>query len=131
MFSADSHMYRFSSDPARLPGVALSPFVHAALLGALLALTACGGGGGGGRDGAAAADPAPVAPVAKTPDVPPVAPEAVGEWPTGTYAAGSAEQAAWNVLQASRSQCGFGVLEQDTRLDTASRAHAQYLLAEG
>lgn len=124
-------MYCFSSDPGRQPHVALHPFIHAALLGAVLALTGCGGGGGGGNDVAAVAEPTPAAPVAKAPDAPPAATEAAGEWPSGTYAAGSAEQAAWNVLQASRSQCGFGVLEQDVRLDAASRAHARYLLAEG
>jgi hypothetical protein len=44
-----------------------------------------------------------------------------------TYPAGSVEKGAWDVLMAARSTCGFGLVQQDARLDTASAAHAVYL----
>jgi hypothetical protein len=97
------------------------------LIGAMLGLGGCGGGGGGGDS----ADGQAAAPITQAPDAPAATVSAGSEWPVGTYAAGSAEQAAWNVLQASRTQCGFGALEQNVPLDAASRAHGQYLLAEG
>jgi hypothetical protein len=47
--------------------------------------------------------------------------------PSASYAAGSAELGAWNVLQQARVLCGFGALRQSTQLDAAEKAHAQYL----
>jgi hypothetical protein len=99
--------------------------LSAVLIGALLGLSACGGGGGGGGDSPAPASSASTAPAVQA------TVQAADELPSSGYPAGSAELAAWTYLQAARTQCGFGALEQDTRLDTASRAHGQYLLAEG
>ena len=47
--------------------------------------------------------------------------------PAPTYAEGSAELAAYRMLSQERERCGFGVLRQDARLDTAARAHAVYM----
>ena len=72
----------------------------AAVLAALL--TACGGGGGG--DSAA------------TPTA------------LGNPAIGAVEEdvAAFQLLNAERSRCGFGTLVRNTSLDAAARAHADY-----
>ena len=44
-----------------------------------------------------------------------------------TYAAGTVEKGAWDVLMHERQACGFGLLQQDTRLDAASAGHSYYL----
>ena len=90
---------------------------------AFAALTACGGGGGGGATGGAAA-PAVAAAPADTffPS------NFVISVPTPTFAPGSEELAAFNLLNAERTQCGFGKLAQNTQLDAAARAHADYQL---
>lgn len=100
--------------------------LSAVLIGALLGLSACGGGGGGGGDSPAPASSAP----STTPAVQATV-QAADELPSSGYPAGSAELAAWTYLQTARTQCGFGALEENTRLDAASRAHGKYLLAEG
>lgn len=74
-----------------------------ALLGALL--TACGGGGGG--DSASNPSPPPGA------TVPP--PAAIEE-----------DVAAFQLLNAERSRCGFGTLARNASLDAAAKAHADY-----
>lgn len=43
-----------------------------------------------------------------------------------TYPASSEEEAAVNLLNAERAHCGFGYLEQDTRIDAAVRAHIDW-----
>ena len=83
---------------------------------AALVLSGCGGGGGGSDDASAprsaglssiVADPAP-----------------------GTsYPAGSEEAAAFALLNAERSHCGFGTVAQNAQLDTAARGHADYQLS--
>ena len=98
--------------------------LYAVLVGTLLGLGGCGGGGGGGEDSQAAAPPAAAA-------VDSTVQASVDELPSSGYPAGSGELAAWTYVQAARTQCGFGSLEQNTRLDAASRAHGKYLLAEG
>ncbi|HSO44321.1 MAG TPA: hypothetical protein VLQ47_02245 [Rhodoferax sp.] len=75
-----------------------------------LSLVACGGGGGG-----EAVVPATVLPTVTLPI------------PASSYLAGSAELAAYTVLQQARALCDFGVLRQDTRLDAASLNHARHL----
>lgn len=85
---------------------------------ALAALTACGGGGGGSSDTAAA--PVVAAPVVGSPIVTTVA--------AATYTVGSEEVAAFDLLNAERSRCGFGLLTQNTALDTAAKAHASYMI---
>ena len=80
-------------------------------------LTACGGGGGSTT----------TAPVAVTPPVTPAVAAAtlVTSVPAATYAGEQA--AAFNLLNAERSQCGFGLLAQNAQLDTAAAGHANYL----
>lgn len=48
--------------------------------------------------------------------------------PTPSYASGTEEFAAFEFLNAERGRCGFGVLAQNTKLDAAARAHADYQL---
>ena len=77
-------------------------------------LSACGGGGGGGTP---AATSAPVAPVVLASTL------ATTVLPT-TY---SGEQAtAFNLINAERNRCGFGVVAQDLNLDAAAASHAAY-----
>ena len=46
--------------------------------------------------------------------------------PVSTYPAGSEELAAFNLLNAERGRCGFGLLAQNTQLDATAKAHADY-----
>lgn len=100
-----------------------------ALICAAAGLLAACGGGGGGDSGASA-------PVAQAPDdpAPPLAQPVGGTLQTTaaapTYPAGSGEQAAFNYLQDVRMGCGFGALNQNAKLDTASLAHVSYLLEQ-
>lgn len=75
-------------------------------------LAACGGGGGD----------SPATPVVSA------GPDLQKTVPAPTYTAGSGELEAWNVLQQARDACGFGLLQQDARLDAAAKGHANYLL---
>jgi uncharacterized protein YkwD len=115
---------------------------------ALLAVVASGCGGGGGDSSPVAAG-APVvapAPAVSTPVAPPAPVVAtspvvtatasltvpiVTSVPTPTYAVGSEELAAFNLLNAERSRCGFGMLAQNAKLDVAAKAHADWLLTNG
>jgi uncharacterized protein YkwD len=72
-------------------------------------LTACGGGGGGG-----ASAPAPVVDNLQR------------QVATSTYTAGE-KLSAYNYLNAQRSACGFGLLQQAGALDQAAQAHASYM----
>ena len=85
------------------------------------ALAACGGGGGD-------ATPTATTPTATTPPAPTAQSTIVTSVPAATYAAGSDERAAYDLLNAERQKCGFGLLAQDTRLDAAAAAHVNYLL---
>jgi len=80
------------------------------------ALAACGGGGGGDA-------PAPSSEASS--DLPVISASPISI-PNATYAADSAEQGGWQMLQEARGLCGFGLLTQDTRLDAAALAHAKY-----
>lgn len=86
-------------------------------------LVACGGGGGG--DGGSGSAATPVAdsasPAGGTLQASGAAPD---------YPAGSGEREAFNYLQDVRTRCGFGALNQNAKLDTASLAHVNYLLAD-
>lgn len=89
----------------------------AASLTALLA--ACGGGGGE---------------TSTTPAVPPISSRLV-EVPAQTTATnahplGSQEAEAFARLNRARTECGFGALQQDARLDKAADNHAKYMIAE-
>ena len=88
------------------------------------ALTACGGGGGG--DGSATS-PTPV-PTTPTPVAPPINSGQVTTVPAPTYAAASEEVLAFNLLNAERNRCGFGLLAQNTQLDVAAKGHADWQL---
>lgn len=46
--------------------------------------------------------------------------------PTPTYTNGSEEAAAFNLLNAERSRCGFGTLVQSAQIDAAAQAHADW-----
>lgn len=104
-------------------------------------LTACGGGGGGDatqQTSTAIQVPAPVvvapAPVAPAPVVvapAPVVPvvltnSLVTSVPAPTYAAGTEELAAFNLLNAERGACGFGLLAQNGAIDSAAQRHSDY-----
>ncbi|NUZ04811.1 hypothetical protein [Piscinibacter koreensis] len=54
-------------------------------------------------------------------------PDLVTSVTPATYLQGSVERGAWDLLMAARSACGFGLVQQDTRLDTAAASHARYL----
>lgn len=56
------------------------------------------------------------------------APDLVVTVPPATYTAGSAERGAWDLLLSQRGACGFGLLNQDVRLDKASVAHTTYMV---
>ena len=96
-------------------------------------LTACGGGSDSGS-GSAAQAPTPVAPASVVPVTPlapsptPLTANFVTSVPAPTYPAGSEELAAFNLLNAERTQCGLGKLAQNTQLDAAAKAHADYQL---
>ena len=87
------------------------------------ALTACGGGGGSSPSVTAVA-PVVVAPVV----APVVAANIVTSIPAPSYAGATEELAAFNLLNAERSRCGFGMLAQNTALDTAAKSHADWSL---
>jgi len=95
----------------------LTPLILALFIS--LGLSACGGGGG---DGAGV--------VGTTFTVNNSVTNASVVIPTPTYAVGSAELGAWNVLQTARKLCGFGTLTQNSKLDAAELAHARYLSTE-
>ncbi|KVK87707.1 serine protease [Burkholderia ubonensis] len=92
---------------------------------ALLALAACGGGGDGGgttgsnAGGSAGGNTGGGTPAAQTPTSNNVT--------TPTYASGSMESAAFTLLNQQRQACGFPALVENTTLDQAAKAHAQYL----
>ncbi len=46
--------------------------------------------------------------------------------PAPTYPAGSEELAAFNLLNAERGRCGFGLVAQNAAIDKAAKAHADY-----
>lgn len=113
---------------------------------AAASLVACGGGGGGGGGDSAPVVPALLTPVVVTPApveapapaAPPPAPtpapsttvavDLVTSVTAPTYAAGTPEKGGWGLLMAQRSACGFGLLQQDAKLDAAAKAHSNYLV---
>lgn len=102
--------------------------VMSALLAAVL--VGCGGGGGGDNGGSNAGNAGNGGGTNAGQTQPPSntsGPDLQNVVPAPTYAAGSQEQAAWEVLNQARQACGFGMLAQDARLDAAAKAHAKYL----
>ncbi|SAK96109.1 allergen V5/Tpx-1-like protein [Caballeronia glebae] len=90
-----------------------------AAIAASLLVAACGGGGGGSSD----ASPAAPASGASTP----ATPTNPANLTTPQYPADSFHLAAFNLLNQHRQQCGFPALQENTALDQATAAHAQYL----
>ena len=94
---------------------------------AAASLSACGGGGGASaptsNPGTSAAAPAPLPPVPVT---------TVVTVPTiGTYTVGSEQANVFNLLNAERSRCGFGSLQQNAQLDQSAGEHATFLTENG
>ncbi|MDR5832402.1 CAP domain-containing protein [Caballeronia sp. LP006] len=83
-----------------------------AAIAASLLVAACGGGGGSSN--------ASSAPAASTPANP-------ANLTTPQYPADSFQLAAFTLLNQQRQQCGFPALQENTALDQATAAHAQYL----
>ncbi len=79
-------------------------------------LTACGGGGSGGSSTPA---PAPTPPVS-------TASSLITTVGPATYTGELA--IAFNLINAERSRCAFGLLSQNAQLDTAAAAHARYVV---
>jgi uncharacterized protein YkwD len=91
----------------------------AAALVMTLTLAGCGGGG----DGTA---PATTSTTTQAPT--PAVDVYSYEPPAPTYAPGSYELTAFNLLNAERSRCGFGKLKQSVKLDQAAHNHAQWIM---
>lgn len=105
--------------------------LNALAVAGLASLAACGGGGNGGSTDAPAAVNPPVVQPAPEPAPEPAAPvveaaTTVGSVPTPTYA--SEDSLAFNLLNAERSKCGFGMVAQNVQLDVAAKGHADYLI---
>lgn len=84
------------------------------------ALWGCGGGGdGGASNGDSGASNG-----ASSQSVP-------GTLASPQYASGSAQLAAFNLLNEYRAQCGFPALQQNTVLDQAAMNHAKYMGING
>lgn len=47
--------------------------------------------------------------------------------PASAYAAGSAQKSGFDLLNAERSRCGFGLLRQNTQLDAAAADHSRWM----
>lgn len=89
---------------------------HLAMITVAALASACGGGGSTG-------------PATTPPDMPTDAASSMVTTVTPpTYTSGSEELAAFNRLNAERLRCGFGALKQDSRLDLAALAHADWML---
>ena len=120
----DAHRQR-----QRIPTSLLAAFAAATLL------SACGGGGSSSAPAAPTTPPVaapgpvepPVAAPTPAPSPAPVNPSLVTSVTAPTYAGGTVEKGAWDVLMRERAACGFGLVQQDTRFDTASQAHAFHL----
>lgn len=84
--------------------------VSAVFLTAFLA--ACGGGGGSSSP-------------------PPSAPIQVGGSSSVIYSASSEENAAFSLLNAERTRCGYAPFAQHLQLDAAAKAHADYQIING
>lgn len=96
-------------------------FTAGALALAIL-LTACGGGGGSGGSGALATGPE----INAAPVTSPTNTALVTSVPAAAYQAASEELTAFNLLNAERGRCGFGLLAQSTQLDAAARGQNDY-----
>lgn len=90
-----------------------------AFASSLAILSACGGG----------SDTAAVSPVDTTPPTTPADDSSmVSGIAAPSYAATSEEYAAYSLLNRERERCGFGTLKQSSELDSAARAHADWMI---
>ena len=88
-------------------------------------LVACGGGGGGS---AVAPSPAAVAPAPNPAPIVGQTPGVVVSIPVPTYAAGSKEKAIFDLVNAERSRCGFGLVKQAVELDATAKGHGNWMV---
>jgi uncharacterized protein YkwD len=96
------------------------------LAACVLGLVGCGSNEiGASKTMSATSLQSPTASLANTQNVQDMTLQAVV--PKASYTSGSQELAAFNFINARRGACGFGLLKQDTRLDTAAFAHAKYI----
>jgi len=106
--------------------------VYFAAASLLMSLAACGGGGDGGNSVGSPA-PAPAAPVPPSPASQVAVVPASGTLRTAaavpSYAASSQQVGFFNALNAVRAAAGAGYVDQSTKIDVASQAHADYLTA--
>ncbi|WP_028221564.1 CAP domain-containing protein [Paraburkholderia oxyphila] len=94
---------------------------------AALTLAACGGGGGNSGSGSNnSSSPSGSSSSGTTPSSP-----TTGNVSTPQYNANSAQLAVFNTINAQRQQCGFPALTENTLLDQASQAHADYIGKNG
>lgn len=100
------------------------------------ALSGCGGGGGGGENAAgsggqpSSGTPTTPTPTTTTAPVAPVVPVSVPpatSVPAPTYAATDERSKLFTLLNEYRVQMGVGALKQDPLLDTAAKAHSDYI----
>lgn len=104
-----------------------------AMLAVAALVAACGGGGsdapgtgvGAGIGGAVGSGGGGIFPP------PPAVSTIVTVVSPANYAGGTDQRGAYDYLNAQRQACGFGLLQQDTRLDTAAQAHSDYMQANG
>ena len=94
-------------------------------IGVAATLVACGGGGGGGES-AGSVTPGPIV-VAPPPAV--LDTSIMTSVPAATYAAGTGERVAYDLLNAERQRCGLGLLAQNTKLDSAAAAQLKYSIS--
>lgn len=94
-------------------------------IGVAATLVACGGGGGGGEStGSVTPGPIVVAPPPAVLDT-----SIVTSVPAATYAAGTGDRVAYDLLNAERQRCGLGLLAQNTKIDSAAAAHLKYSIS--
>lgn len=89
---------------------------------AAMMLAACGGGGGSGGTSNNGSS---------TGGTPPASTATSANVATPQYAASSSQLAAFNLLNQERQQCGFPAIAENTQLDSAAAAHAQYMGQNG
>lgn len=97
---------------------------HLSVLSVAVLLAACGGGGGGSDTAATSA----VTPsTTQTPATTAADTAIQTQVLSATYAGTTEQRNAYDYLNAQRQLCGFGLLQQDAKLDVTAQGHANYL----
>ena len=91
-----------------------------ALAASTVILAGCGGGGATSTVASTTPDPTTTTPAAASTINSVVA--------TPTYATGSQQAVVYALLNAARVSCGFGSVSENTDLDQAAQAHANWLM---